>query len=866
MRNLKRAMLAIFFVFSMTAILAWAQDEQPNPEQSPVEEQQASPADQSNQTDPPGRAVRLQYMSGSVSLQPRGTEDWVAGTLNRPLTISDNVWTDKESRAELNVGTGLFRMGDETSLTLTNVSDNAVQVELHQGTLDLHVRHLFGGEIYEIDTPNLAFTIQKSGVYRIDVDPNGDATVVTVRKGEGDATGQGPAVHIRSNQQVRFTDATSMTHTVAEAPPYDGFDDWCAVRDKREDTSLSARYVAPGTVGVEDLDDNGVWREEPPYGHVWVPSSVPAGWAPYQYGHWIWVEPWGWTWVDDAPWGYAPFHYGRWVYTGGYWGWAPGPIYARPVYAPALVAWFGGPGWGVDLGFGVGGGFGWCALGWGEPFYPWYGGGRGYFRNVNISNTRIVNINNYYGHRPNRYGEGGHAYANMRAPGGFTTAPARTLQNGGRVRGTAIRVSGRDLANAPMGRPGIAPTRNAMLGPHAGQRAAAPPARSGMRSVVSRMTPPASFTRHSGSQFGGANSQKPFAGRSGSAPLTPSRIIPHGPESASGAVPSPAMRGGSRAPASNMQRPAVGNSQIGRSANPQVERNVPRPPMNGGAQQARMPQVNTAPSRGGFSSEQRSVPRPPAGFNSRPDTSNMRAQQQSRPNSYGNRPNTAVPRPTGPVRPASQSDRFGNSGNGGYGRQSTASPAYGGGYGNAPRSQSQRPSASPSYRNGGPSNGGSYPSSRSGTPSYGGGSPSYRGASPSYGGGSSPSYRGASPSYGGGSSPSYRGASPSYGGGSPSYRGASPSYGGGSPSYRGASPSYGGGSPSYRGASPSYGGGSPSYRGGSASSYRGGGAPSNSGGGGGGYRSGGGGGGGHASSGGGGGGGHASSGGHGSHR
>src|SRR6266576_5948793 len=96
--------------------------------------------------DPPGRAARLQYISGSVSIQPRGTEDWVAGSLNRPLTIADNVWTDKESRAELNVGTGVIRMGDETSVTLTNVSDSTVQVELHQGTLDVHVRHLFGGE------------------------------------------------------------------------------------------------------------------------------------------------------------------------------------------------------------------------------------------------------------------------------------------------------------------------------------------------------------------------------------------------------------------------------------------------------------------------------------------------------------------------------------------------------------------------------------------------------------------------------------------------------------------------------------------------------------------------------------------------
>ena len=843
MKKFKRVMLAMVVTLSLTAISALAQDDDPYSDQATAPDQSEAPgqqpsqpplSDRSDQNDPPGRAARLQYMSGSVSIQPRGTEDWVAGSLNRPLTIADNVWTDKESRAELNVGTGILRMGDETSLTLTNVSDNTVQVELHQGTLYLHVRRLFGGETYEIDTPNTAFTVQKSGSYRVDVDPNGDATVVTVRKGEGDATGQGPAVRIKSNEQVKFTDATSMTHSEAEAPPYDGFDDWCAVRDKREDSSLSERYVARGTVGYEDLDDYGVWREEPQYGHIWVPVTAP-GWAPYQFGHWIWVEPWGWTWVDDAPWGYAPFHYGRWVYTSGYWGWSPGPIYARPVYAPALVAWFGGPGWGVNFGFGAGGGLGWCALGWGEPFYPWYHGGYNYFRGVNVSNTRIVNVNNYWGHQPNRFGNGGYRYANMRAPGGITTAPIRNLQNGVPMRGTAVRMSARDFTNAPMGRVGVTPTRNAMLGAHAGQRAAAPPARSGMRPVVSRMSPPASFNRGRVA----AGGQKPFAGRNG--PLTPSRIIPHGPESASGRVPSPAVRGTSR-PAENNVRQPMNAAEAGRSNSPQMGRNVPRPPMSGmqqsrgteprgpersnggqqsrgmqpsagsqpsrGMQASRGPESNGPESRGGFSNRPRegSVPRPPAGFGSR-SGQNGASQAESRPGmgSYGNRPNTGVPRPSGPVRPASQSERSG----GGWtsSRGSDSSPAYRGGGNNSPRaSEPARSSARPSYRNA--------------SPSYRGSAPADRGSSPSYGG-SSPSYR-SGPSYGGGS-PSYR-SNPSYGGGSPSYRSA-PSYGGGSPSYRSA-PSHGGGSPSYRSA-PSYGGGG-SYRGGGSS------APSSHGGGGGG--------------------------------
>ena len=54
--------------------------------------------------------------------------------------------------------------------------------------------------------------------------------------------------------------------------------------------------------------------------------------------------------MDDAPWGFAPFHYGRWLWWGNRWHWAPGPKVARPVYAPALVGWMGGPQFGVAVG------------------------------------------------------------------------------------------------------------------------------------------------------------------------------------------------------------------------------------------------------------------------------------------------------------------------------------------------------------------------------------------------------------------------------------------------------------------------------------------------------------------------------------
>jgi hypothetical protein len=667
MKNLGRFFRISFFVALLAAttatISAAGQDAPSPPDQqstypadqapsSPADQPTASANDQSNypaqqappppagqtmpstggqQVDPPGRAARLGYMTGSVSVQPQGTGDWVEGSLNRPLTIGDNVWADKDSRAELNLGTGVMRISSETSLTLTNVTNDVVQVQLHQGTLNVHVHKLYGGEVYEIDTPNQAFTVTKSGDYRFDVDPAGDSTLVTVWKGEGEATGQGPAVRLHEGQQARFTNGNSLAHQISDAPRKDGFDDWCQVRDKREDNSVSARYVAPGVVGAGDLDEYGAWRQTPDYGPLWVPTAVTPGWAPYSNGQWIWQNPWGWTWVDAAPWGFAPFHYGRWVSFGGYWGWAPGPYYARPYYAPALVAWFGGPGFGI--GFGFGGGFGWCPLGWGEPFFPWYGASRGYFRNVNISNTHITNINNitnnYYNNRNGSglYGRNGIGMPRYARTGGLTAVSRNTLERGLPVAANAARTSPsalRNLSSASISRPNVSPTRESMLGPKAGLPAARPSAAVASRPTVSRITPPASSARPSTMPAPAHNTATP----------APSRA-PEGPSTSARSMPAPAGRF------------------------------VPRPPQSG-VRSLPEPATGTTARSGGTmasTSPMRSVPRPPEGSVGRPATTmsahntlpNTSSSRSYSTPYFGRGTANSAPRPTGQIAPAPRS-------------------------------------------------------------------------------------------------------------------------------------------------------------------------------------------------------------------
>src|SRR5205809_3431993 len=341
--------------------------------------------------DPPSRVGRLSFVSGSVSFRPGDVDDWVAATVNYPLHDGDHLWTDSDARAEITVGATAFRLAPQSAFGFLALDDQTVQVRLAQGSLNVRVRDLDDDETLEIDTPSGAVSLLRSGVYRVDVDTTGDPTSVTVRSGAAEVTAAGSAFPVRGKQTAVVAGGDSPRYDVQDAIRSDDFDEWCESRNRRSDDSRSTQYVSRGVIGYEDLDDNGDWQETPDYGAVWVPRRVATGWAPYRYGHWAWVEPWGWTWIDDAPWGCAPFHYGRWVYVGGGWAWVPGHVVARPVYAPALVVFVGGRNW--SLAIAGGSGVAWFPLAPEEPYVPAYRVSNRYIRNVNVTNVTVTNIN-----------------------------------------------------------------------------------------------------------------------------------------------------------------------------------------------------------------------------------------------------------------------------------------------------------------------------------------------------------------------------------------------------------------------------------------------------------------------------------------
>ncbi len=602
----------------------------------------AHPANAQDQDDPPGRVARLGYIQGSVSFQPAGESEWVEAVANRPLTTGDKIWADRDSRAEVQLGSAMINLAPNTGFSFLNLDDRTVQIELTSGTLNIRVWNLERDNVFEVDTANQAFTAFQPGRYRIDASEDGNSTVVTIRDGEGESTGNGQSYSLHAGQRTTFTGTNALNAEVEQIGGSDQFDTWADSRERRYDDSPSARYCSRRVVGFEDLDDNGDWQSTPQYGYAWFPR-VESGWAPYHTGHWAWIDPWGWTWVDQARWGYAPFHYGRWASMGGRWGWIPGPLQERPVYAPALVAFVGGT-------FAVGSTVAWFPLGPREVYVPSYRVSPAYVNRVNVTNTtvNVTQVTNVYNTTivKNNTTINNVTYVNRNVQGGVTAMPQRAFASAQPVGRTAVAVNQQELARSTVvSRAAVPPVREAVLGPNAGtaNRVAAPPQAVANRIVIAKAAPPppaASFAarqqtlaQHPGQPINRVQMQQ-------MRPSTvPARMVRQAPP-AKPAIATPAVGRPGNQPAAN--QPGAnqpGSNQPGnRPGNPGA---IGRP---GGNPTTNQPSAQPAPSNQPGSNTRPFVP---PGRSDRPPSAQPNAQPQ--PNQpQPNRPQLNQPSPNRP--------------------------------------------------------------------------------------------------------------------------------------------------------------------------------------------------------------------------
>jgi hypothetical protein len=418
------------------------------------------------QEEPPSRVGRVSVIEGDVWLRDGSSTNPFIGTLNWPVMQGTAFETGLNARVEVRVGSTAVRFAPSTRARFDTLNDDAKRITLDRGSVSLRVRGMENARETVVVTPQGNIVFVDSGRYRVDVGSYGEVNVSVIR-GNARFDGRSMSVSVPAGQQLQFlADGRSQFIGLDE----DTFAAWTYDRDREYDRRPTPRYVSPELTGGEALEEHGSWTVSSSYGPVWYPNSYPVGWAPYRTGHWAWMQPWGWTWVDAQPWGFAVSHYGRWANIDGRWGWCPGQYVARPVWAPALVAWAGGSRWSVSVNLGYPS-VGWVPLAPYEVFTPYYAAPVRYWQTVNSPYVRNVTVVNYVQQNP-----GSQSYANASVNGAVSAAAsaatfargAAATQAANAARGnTFVAVQSAVARDAFLGNRIVAPAANPNTVPQA---------------------------------------------------------------------------------------------------------------------------------------------------------------------------------------------------------------------------------------------------------------------------------------------------------------------------------------------------------------------------------------------------------------
>ena len=333
------------------------------------------------ETEPPGRVGRVSLVQGKVEIGGVIGSESSNALVNWPITTSNLITTAPGARTEIRIGSTSIRLDGDSSLEFTELDDDSLRLRLHFGSASIRVMNSEVVPEFELRTAQATVRMTQPGRLRVDADQQPDTSLVSVLDGEAQVYGAGASLTVRAGRSAEVRDDDVRTLQAQR----DEFDNWALTRDQTLVAEQSQRHIGTEMTGYEELDRYGSWSTNSDYGSLWTPTTVAADWTPYRDGQWSYIAPWGWTWVDNAPWGYAPFHYGRWVQVRNRWAWAPGRLERRPVWSPALVGWVGGGNWSVGFGAHNQYAHGWYPLSPYDRYVPGY----------RLSDQRLQRLNDW---------------------------------------------------------------------------------------------------------------------------------------------------------------------------------------------------------------------------------------------------------------------------------------------------------------------------------------------------------------------------------------------------------------------------------------------------------------------------------------
>jgi hypothetical protein len=306
--------------------------------------------------------ARLSFVDGKAFVQRASDLAYEDLLVNTPIAAGDRIGT-AEGRIEISLGRrNYLRLDDNTKidvLALPRKDGSLTRLRGWAGSVYLDINGMAKEKEIEFLTSDATFYFLENGIYRIDI-REAKETEILVFSGVVEASGEEGSALVKKGQKLAVSDGRFQGQPSSFfAAPDDAFDRFNDGREAKVGREVASRYLTGELEDYEgELDENGDWTYENPFGYVWVPRGMAAGWMPYTYGRWTWLPMAGWSWLPYEPWGWSTYHYGRWHWgldLGWFWipmsGWGPGWVdwwWDNDYYGWAPMSYWGYPGVIID--------------------------------------------------------------------------------------------------------------------------------------------------------------------------------------------------------------------------------------------------------------------------------------------------------------------------------------------------------------------------------------------------------------------------------------------------------------------------------------------------------------------------------------